>query len=436
MRNYSGRMDETPGTGDDAVKERSDLRRTPYPLWLVGDTATESSRSILSFALPLIALAATGSPAHAGVIAAVTMIGRAVATLLGGVMADRHSRGRIMVVGAIVSTILSAIFAALAWRESFTFVTLLCASVVMAFSTSMFTMAATPMLKDIVPPAAVGRVQAANQGRDAAIGLAGGPLGGVLLGFGAWCVGAAMVILDAIAVVATLALHRRTRAVVAVIPRPNRGSSPLHDVGEAFTWLWHRRDLMNLLVIVILINLGLGVIMASTVYSLQLRGIDPFVIGLISAAAGAGMLVGALAAGWVVEHVSTGTVTAIALSTVSLATASLAVIDAPTGIGAVMFLACLVVPAVNAGIGGYTMVATPSAMLGRVNGAQSTLGGVVAPLAPLIAGFGLSAWGRTPTVLIGVSMTVLSVVVMLATRPTRTIPTASRWEAHARAYGR
>ncbi len=422
--------------GDAPTPDGPQLRRTPYPLWLIGDTATESSRSILNFAIPLIALSVTGSPAHAGVIAAVTIVGRAVAPMIGGVMADRHSRGRIMVVGAIVSTALSATFTALAWGESFTFITLMCTSVVMAFSTSLFTMAAAPMLKDILPASAVGRAQAANQGRDAAIGLAGGPAGGVLLGIGAWAVGVVMIVLDAIAVIATLALHHRTRIAHSSRRPDGPRRSPARDFAEAFSWLWRRRDLMNLLVIVLLINLGLGVIMATTIYALQQRGTDPFVIGLISAAAGAGMLAGALAAGWIVENVATGTVTVVALSTVSVATASLAVIEAPLGVGVVMFAACLVVPAVNAAIGGYTMVATPSAMLGRVNGAQSTLAGIVAPLAPLIAGFGLSAWGRTPTVLIGVAVTVASVLIMLATKPTRTIPQAAQWEAHAAAYGR
>lgn len=430
------RTTSTDLTGDATAPAVAELRRTPYPLWLIGDTATESSRSILTFAIPLIALGVTGSPAHAGVIAAVTIIGRAVATMIGGVMADRHSRGRIMVVGAIVSTALSAAFTAFAWGESFTFVSLMCTSVIMAFSTSLFTMAAAPMLKDILPPAAVGRAQAANQGRDAAIGLAGGPAGGILLGVGAWAVGVVMVLLDAIAVVSTLVLHRRTRTTAPGGTSTVHRRSPVRDITEAFTWLWHRRDLMNLLTIVLLINLGLGIIMTTTIYSLQQRATDPVVIGLISAAAGAGMLIGALAAGWIVEHVATGTVTVIALSTVSLATASLAVINEPLGIGAVMFAACLVVPAVNAAIGGYTMVATPSAMLGRVNGAQSTLAGLVAPLAPLVAGFGLSAWGRAPTILIGVALTASSVLVMLSTRPTRTIPPAAQWESHAREYGR
>ncbi|NKF31968.1 MFS transporter, partial [Pseudomonas sp. BGM005] len=63
------------------------------------------------------------------------------------------------------------------------------------------------------------RAQAANQGRDAALQLAGGPLGGLLLGVGGWLVGVAMTVCHVVAAV-TAGMLRGTRSRVA---KPENG---------------------------------------------------------------------------------------------------------------------------------------------------------------------------------------------------------------------
>ncbi|WP_052460323.1 MFS transporter [Microbacterium gorillae] len=419
------------------------LHRTPYPFWLASNTATTTSMALLGFAVPLLALMITNDPVKAGVIAAVTVIARLVATLVGGVLADRHSRGRIMIIGGIVSTVFSAAFTALAVTGSLTFTTLLVTSVVMGFSSTVFDMASEPMLKDILPSALVGRAKAANQGRDAALSLGAGPFGGLLLGVGGWLVGLAMTVIDAVALVSSALLVRRARRLDAPAPpaeaeAPGRrgGGSAFREVGAAFRWLWRRTDLMNITVIVTLINLGLGVIITTTIYALQQHGATPAVIGLVSAGSGVGVLVGAIGAGWAVRHIPTGTIAVAGLSLVVVGTAVLTVVSDPWGVAIVLACTCVVVPPVNASLGGYTMVATPSAMLGRVNSATAVLGGIVAPLAPLVAGVGLATIGRTPTILIGCVFTIASVILMLSTKPTRTIPVDTGWEAHAAAFDR
>ncbi|WP_402845551.1 MFS transporter [Microbacterium sp. GXS0129] len=442
-------MSDSPPVAD--TREPADvvvpLRHTPYPYWLVSDTGSGLSMRMLSFAMPLIALMITNSPVQAGIISAVTVVVTIVATMLGGVLADRHSRGRIMVVGGVASTALSAAFTALAWSGSLTFATLLTASIVMGFSSTVFAMATDPMLKDIVPAAMVGRATAANQGRDATISLASGPLSGSLLGAGAWLVGAVMTVVDAIALVASALLVRRTERDAArpsateresaAAPTSRRGLRAARaELGEAFGWLWRRGDLMNLIVIVMLINMGLGVIVTTTIYALQQNGASGFEIGLVSASGGVGMLLGSFAAPWAVRTVPTGMLVVVALAWFTAGSALLVVIDSLWGIAVTLMLCCLVSPAVNACIGGYMMVATPSAMLGRVNAAESVMMGIVAPVAPLVAGIGFTFLGRSSTIGIGIALTVASIVVMLATKPTRSIPVDSGWEAHAASFQR
>ncbi|WP_433674403.1 MFS transporter [Microbacterium gorillae] len=417
------------------------LRRTPYPYWLVSDTGSGMSMSMLSFAMPLIALMITSSPAQAGIISAITVVVRIFATMLGGVLADRHSRGRIMIVGGIASTVLSAGFTALAWSGSLTFATLLATSIVMGFSSTVFAMATDPMLKDIVPASMVGRATAANQGRDATISLTSGPLSGSLLGVGVWLVGAVMTVIDAIALAASVLLVRRTERAAAPAPTtparsPGRRGfrAARSELSEAFRWLWRRRDLMNLIVIVMLINMGIGIIVTTTIYSLQQNGASAFEIGLVTASTGVGMLLGSFAAPWAVRTVPTGLLVVITLTWFTVGSATLIIVDSIAGIAITLMLCCLVSPAVNACLGGYMMVATPSTMLGRVNAAESVMMGVVAPVAPLVAGFGFALWGRTPTMGIGIALTVTSIVVMMATKPTRSIPVDAGWETHAASF--
>src|SRR5690606_33206451 len=128
----------------------------------------------------------TDDPAQAGIIGGVGMVFRLVLTLAGGALADRHDRIRMMLIGAVIAAGVGLGFTALAWTDALTFGVLLAIQAVLAAHTGAFEPAGESALREIVPDAAMGRAQAANQGRDAVLELAGGPLGGALLALGAW----------------------------------------------------------------------------------------------------------------------------------------------------------------------------------------------------------------------------------------------------------
>ncbi|WP_300268221.1 hypothetical protein [Microbacterium sp.] len=167
-------------------------RNSRYIAWLVSDTAKGLAGALFGFAIPLIVLFVTDDPAQAGIIGAVGMTVRTLTTLIGGVLADRHQRILMMALGSAIGTVLAAGFMLLALGDALTFATLLIAEVLLAARTGLFDMAGESALKEIVPDDAMGRAQAANQGRNAVLDLAGGPLGGVLLAVGAWLIGAVM----------------------------------------------------------------------------------------------------------------------------------------------------------------------------------------------------------------------------------------------------
>ncbi|MGO2685218.1 MAG: MFS transporter, partial [Microbacterium sp.] len=188
------------------------IRNGRYLTWLVSDTAKGLASALFGFAIPLIALFVTNDPAQAGAISAVGMTIRTVTTVFGGVLADRHRRIVMMVTGSLVGVILSVAFTALALADALTFVTLLIIEILLAARTGLFDIAGESAVKEIVPDDAMGRAQAANQGRDAMLQLAGGPLGGVLLAAGAWLIGAVMAFCHLVAAATAWMLQRSVPA--------------------------------------------------------------------------------------------------------------------------------------------------------------------------------------------------------------------------------
>ncbi|WP_292699037.1 MFS transporter, partial [Microbacterium sp. 69-10] len=288
-------------------------RNLQYVSWLVSDTSKGLAGALFGFAIPLIALIVTNDPAQAGIIGAAGTAVRVALILFGGVLADRHRRITLMVLGGSIGVALSAAFTVLALGDALTFSTLLVIDVLLAARSGLFDVAGESALKDIVAPDTMGRAQAANQARDAALQLAGGPIGGALLVAGGWLVGAVMTLCHLVSAVSAATIPRLRGADAATGPaEPTEGratgaepdgdaassSKPnaLREIREGFAWLFSRPDLRGVLLILTIINLGINTVMTTIVYSLQQTGHSPAVIGLISAGIGVTMLTGALLA--------------------------------------------------------------------------------------------------------------------------------------------
>ena len=134
-----------------ATAPHSLIRNGRYAAWLISDTAKGLASALFGFAIPLIALFVTNEPAQAGAISAVGMTIRTVTTVFGGVLADRHRRIVMMVMGSLVGVVLSVAFTVLALTDALTFVTLLIMEILLAARTGLFDIAGESTLKEIVP---------------------------------------------------------------------------------------------------------------------------------------------------------------------------------------------------------------------------------------------------------------------------------------------
>ncbi|MGP5070861.1 MFS transporter [Arthrobacter rhombi] len=140
-------------------------RNGDYRWWLATDTSTGLGRALHNFAVPLLALYVTGDPAQAGIIAAIGQAGRVVATLPGGVLADRHDRRRLILLGTATGVATAGALAAfqLAGLLGFWLLTIL--NLLMNVRSGLFDGVPNAALKSVVEPRSIGSAMAANHGR-------------------------------------------------------------------------------------------------------------------------------------------------------------------------------------------------------------------------------------------------------------------------------
>lgn len=426
-------------------------RNTRYLTWLVSDTSKGLAASLFGFAIPLLTLIVTNDPAQAGIIGGAGMVARLLMTLAGGILADRHRRIALMLLGSLIGVVLAGAFTLLALGDALTFGSLLVIDILLAARSGLFDVAGESAIKEIVPDEAMGRAQAANQGRDAALQLAGGPIGGLLLGVGGWLVGAAMTLCHVIAAATAWMLGREARRAGILdagaasddpIVAPELKTAPAvkakgnawAELREGFGWLMSRPDLGGVLLIITVINLGFNAAITTVIYALQQDGYPEVLIGAMTAGVGAVMLVGALFAPLLVPRFPAGPLAIVGLSIAAIGVIVISMVTEPWAIVVVLGASVLMLPSLNAGMMGYFMVATPTHLLGRANSAAGVLGMGALPLAPLIAGFGLTWIGREWTLLVCAGLCVIAVALALGNKALRALPVESRWAEHARQY--
>lgn len=434
------------------------LANPHYRWWLATDTFTAFGSALHGFAVPLLALYITGSPAQAGIIAGIGQVGRIAATLPGGVVADRHNRRTLMVVGGLTGLAIASVLTGLQMGGHLDFWLLTVLNLLMAMRNGFFSSTSNAALKSVVPARQIGPAMAANEARDSVIALSGGPVGGVLMGFGRALPFAATAAAHLIAVVSALMIRTdlrpgsvpadaRDAGQAAGDPGGSTAGAPgapavagrgvfrkfAAEAASGITWLFHRRELRGIVILATVINLGLNSAITAVVFGLQQRGETPAVIGMVSAGIGVGMLLGSFVAAPLVKRAGAGRVVIAGLL---LMTAALAVLPFVHEVPAVLVVQAVAIfggPSINAALLGYFMVAVPSDMLGRAGSALDLLTLGATPLSPLIAGFGYAWLGWTGILLACAATCAAAAFLALFNKGLRSLPASNHWAEHAAA---
>jgi len=405
-------------------------RNREYVTWLIGDLLLDAGTGIGQFAFPLMTLAVTGSAALTGLVGLVQGAGTLAGMIPGGLLADRCDRRRLRVIAGITGAVLQlALIGVLLLGAA---VTPVLAALAFAdrFRGSLLGVS-NAMLKQIVPSAQLPRAFAVNEGREAAVELGAGPLGGALLAVHLAFPAAVQLAGSLGAAVSTLLLRGDYR------PRAT-GAAPARvrdDLAEAWRWVLAQPIRLQLGASAALVNLGSNGLILTVTLSLALRDVPAARIGILSSVLAGSVLLGALLAPRIIERIPTGVVIVVEIALLAVAGIVLPFLDAIVPIATVYALMGLGLAPLNAGCQGFFMLITPTAMQGRIGALNGLLAMALMPLAPAVAGWGLQYLGRVGTMAIFAAVCAAAALIAVVGPHLRAVPVSGRWADYAESRG-
>lgn len=419
-------------------RHRSLWRLPAYRNWFAADTADVLAGSLRTFAIPLIGLAVSGSPFVAGLLVTVeSAIGLALMSI-GGALADRHDRRRLMILLSLTGMGLSAAATVLLATGLMSVPMFAGLVALFAVMNGLLGPSNDAMLKSIVLMDRFANAQAIREARESCVELSGGAVGGFLYRIVGWMPFLASAMLYLIATVTAFALPQHNAVadtdtditVVDGLDEPDQPSpSFLAQFVEGWRWTLTKRTILAAIVQGAVVNVACCGSIVGVQIMLAERGTDPMLIGLVNTATGVSAFVGSLAAGWLVDHIPTGRIIMLAFAVLTAAMIPLTVTDSYPVVVACMSATSLLFPALNASELGFIFGRTPDAMQGRVSTVFETTIGIPGALTPALVGWLLQASGLgfRAVMLLVVCCAAFGLALACLT-PTRRIPKPAQWD--------
>ena len=378
--------------------------RTYMILWC-GQLVSDLGSGISGFAVPLLILALTNSPALAGVAGTIGAIAYLIFALPAGALVDRWDRRRVMMVcdtGRALSLVSIPIAAAIGhltvWQ-------LYATSAIESSLYVFFSIAQVAALPRVVPREQLAAASVQNTGGNIATTILAPSVGGFLY----QAVGRTVPFLaDAL----SYAASALSLALIRVPFLEQRVARPRHlraEIIEGVTWLWGQ-PLIRYMAFITSGLRGVGVGQALIIIVLaRHQHASPAVIGLIFSIGSVGGVAGAFLAPSIQRRFTFGQVIIASLWVEALLWPCLALAPNPLLLGLVVAGLSIMGPSANAVQLGYRLTLIPDHLQGRVNSAFRLLAHACEPIGAVGAGLLLEMIGGLPTVL-----TFSAVVVALA----------------------
>ena len=256
--------------------------------------AAQAAEQTSLAAVPLVAVLALGAgPGEIGLLGAAQTLPFLLLSMPLGLLADRMSKRRLMVVAEAVRLLALVGMTAGAVWGALSLPLLAVLGFVGAAGTVAFSVAAPALVPTLVPrsllASANGRLELARS-----VAFAAGPaLAGALV---SWAGAAPAFVLAAVLSAAALLLLRRLPEALAVAAVAAR-RHPLIELKEGAAMVWQHRLLRPILLTAVAWNIAWFVLQAAYVpYAIQVLKLDARAVGFTLALYGVGMVAGALAA--------------------------------------------------------------------------------------------------------------------------------------------
>jgi hypothetical protein len=343
---------------------------------LLSSAGTQST----AIAYPLLVLGLTGSAAKAGAVAFARTLPLALFALPSGVAADRWNRKWLMIGADAVRVVAIGSLAVAILADSTPVWAIALVAFVEGAGAALFATAHAGALRAVVPVPQLPAAAAAQTGREAAVRIAGPPLGGALFGLARSLPFIADAASYAFSFVSLLAMRTPFQE-----ERDVDLSALRSRLAEGFRFLWSRPFLRTCALLFGLANfLGPGLLLAVVVIGTR-QGLSGGEIGLLVAAFGACVLLGSLLSPFVRRVLPVRAVLLLELWTWTGCAVFLVWPDVYV-LTAGLLPTALAIPSTDSVVHGYRIAITPDRILGRAESVRSTISLLIAPLGPLAAG--------------------------------------------------
>jgi MFS family permease len=367
-------------------------RNRDFVLLQISQLVSSGGSQITAIAYPLLVLSLTGSSARAGLVAFARLLPTALFSLPAGLAADRWNRRRLMIAAHALRAVAVGTLGALVALDDIAFWVIPTVAFVEGAGAAVYATSSAGAMRAVVPKQQLPDAVAVVTGREAAISLAAPPVGGALFG-----------VARALPFLVHAASYAVSTVLLVVVRTPfqeERGvdAAPLRSrLAEGFRFLWAHPFLRTCAFLFGLANfIGPGVLLAIVVIA-EGQGLTGGQVGLLVSVFGGAILLGSVLSPSVRRRLPVRGVLLLELWTwvgcglfliwpnVYVLTASIV----PTG---------LAIPSTDSVVHSYQLAMTPDRLIGRVNSVQRTIGLLIAPLGPLVAGVLLGATSERTTI--------------------------------------
>jgi len=367
-------------------------RNRDFVLLQISQLVSSGGSQITAIAYPLLVLSLTGSSAKAGFVAFARLLPTALFSLPAGLAADHWNRRRLMIAAHALRAVAVGTLGVLVAMDDIAFWVIPTVAFVEGAGAAVYATASAGAMRAVVPKQQLPDAVAVVTGREAAISLAAPPVGGALFGLARalpFLVHAASYAVSTVLLVVMRTPFQEEREVDA---------APLRTrLAEGFRFLWAHPFLRTCAFLFGLANfIGPGVLLAIVVIA-EDQGLTGGQVGLLVSVFGGAILLGSVLSPYVRRRLPVRGVLLLELWTwvgcglfliwpnVYVLTASIV----PTG---------LAIPSTDSVVHSYQLAMTPDRLIGRVNSVQRTIGLLIAPLGPLVAGLLLGATSERATI--------------------------------------
>jgi MFS family permease len=391
-------------------------------LW-VGQTVSELGTRVSMFVFPLVTYAVTGSALLAGLAGSMELLGMALALLPGGLLADRVHRGRLMRAASGIGVLLYASLVVAGILGHLTVPHLFAVGVLTGACAGFFAPAEMSAVRAVVPRDQLPTALSQQQARQHVAGLVGGPLGGALYAVTRWV----PFLFDAVTFAVSWVLLGRLRTDLSPAPRTGPRRSARADLAEGFRFAWERPFFRTLMAWGMCSNLLVNALFTAATVRLIQAGFAPWSIGLVETAAGVFGVLGALVAPRIIERTATGVLTVVVAWSFVPLLVPLIFWNHPAVVMVSLSTGIFLNPAGNAGIGSYKLSITPPEIVGRVQSTGQFLSWTTMPVAPLLGGALLAAYGGRTTMAVLTVLCALVALIPTLSRTVRSVPRPAEW---------